>query len=560
MVKRRTQFSPKDKKPFFERLSTAIGNGFAAVAPTIALRRQESQFRRELIGSLDFDHVKALVGGYYRKARKGRTLGEWKTDEGDANASLTGNLVDLRNDSNDLYTNNAIANGAVNTPVTNVVGTGLELHSTIDADFLNMTEEEAEKWETAAEREFEMFGATCDTTLGNKFSRLTDLVYRSCLINGDLLVNLPFRNRKESHGIIYETAVNLIEGHRISNPDRKKDSPTMMMGVEIDKDGAPLYYHVSKEHPGAVSSGKKMEWTRLKAFGSDGRRNVLHVYHKKRINQLRGIPFLAPIIESIKKLDTFTQAEIDAAVVQSFFTVFITKASVGDGNVLDVVKNLSDELGSKTSDKDLKMASANIINLAQDEKVEFGDPKAPHASYDNFVKAIVRQIGMALEIPAEVLMKSFESSYSASRGAIIEAWKFFNAEREWLSAEFCQPVYEAMLFEAVATGRLSAPGYLTDPLARAAYSRAEWVGPEQGELDPVKAAEASTINLKNYTTNHFIESGRRGYKFNKLIQGIKRAKDMIEDLDLPFLAEVSNIREDGDKDEDGSTQQPNNGD
>ena len=80
------------------------------------------------------------------------------------------------------------------------------------------------------------------------------------------------------------------------------------------------------------------------------------------------------------------------------------------------------------------------------------------------MRAMCEQVGAALEIPADLLMMSFNSSYSASRAALLEAWKAFRMRREWLVKDFCDPVYELWLTEAVALGRISAPGFLTDPL------------------------------------------------------------------------------------------------
>jgi capsid protein len=86
-----------------------------------------------------------------------------------------------------------------------------------------------------------------------------------------------------------------------------------------------------------------------------------------------------------------------------------------------------------------------------------------------FVMAIYRQVGVQLELPFEILIKHFQSSYSASRGAILEAWKFFRGRRTWLDTHFCTPVYEAVISEAVARGWLEAPGFFDDPFLRQAY-------------------------------------------------------------------------------------------
>jgi hypothetical protein len=56
-----------------------------------------------------------------------------------------------------------------------------------------------------------------------------------------------------------------------------------------------------------------------------------------------------------------------------------------------------------------------------------------------FVVAVCRQIGAGLGIPYELLIMQFTASYSASRGALLEAWKRFKVGRAWLAAGLCQP-------------------------------------------------------------------------------------------------------------------------
>ena len=80
------------------------------------------------------------------------------------------------------------------------------------------------------------------------------------------------------------------------------------------------------------------------------------------------------------------------------------------------------------------------------------------------IQARIEQMAAALEIPSEVLYKQFSTSYSAARGALNEFWRTTGMHRDWFADSFCQPVYEMFLAEAVALGRINAPGFFTDPL------------------------------------------------------------------------------------------------
>ena len=303
------------------------------------------------------------------------------------------------------------------------------------------------------------------------------------------------------------------------------DKSTLAAGVEMDANGAPLGYHILRQHPGNLQV-KARNWDRYEAFGArTGRRNVLHLFARQRPGQSRGEPYLAPVIETLKQLDRYTEAEIMAAVVSGLFTVFVH--AEGPGLDLANQQAMGAETGASESDKDVKMAAGAILDLGPNEKVDFANPQRPNTAFDEFVMSILRQVGMRLGLPYEVLVMHFTASYSAARAALLQAWKFFFVRRAWLAAKFCQPVYETFLAEAIAKGRIVAPGFFTDPLIRMAYCAAEWQGDGPGSIDPAKEVaavkERLAINLTTLQTETAAYDGR-DWEANVVQAGRERAK------------------------------------
>ena len=103
---------------------------------------------------------------------------------------------------------------------------------------------------------------------------------------------------------------------------------------------------------------------------------------------------------------------------------------------------------------------------------------------------------MGLNIPYEVLVKSFNSSYSASRAALMEAWRCWYVERGWFISKFNQPIYEEWLSEMVSTGKIDAPGFFDDVTTRRAYCSSEWQGPVPVPIDPVKEINAAQSRMQ----------------------------------------------------------------
>jgi capsid protein len=136
-----------------------------------------------------------------------------------------------------------------------------------------------------------------------------------------------------------------------------------------------------------------------------------------------------------------------------------------------------------------------------------------------------------LGIPYELLVLNFTSSYSASRGALLEAWKNFRMWRAWLARDFCHPIFEEWLAEAVARGRIKAPGFFADVATRKAYSGAEWNGPAQGLLNPVHEVTAAEKRVQNgFSTRDREAQELNGSDFYKNAQQRKREEKLMKEV------------------------------
>ncbi len=508
-------------------LLTRLDRAIAYVWPQHAVSRMRARAQMAIAGQ--------WIGG--RTDRLG--MWNWLPVAGSADADNLLDLPAMRTRARDLQRRNPLALGAVNAAVTNVVGTGLSLRSRIDADCLGVTPEQAQEWQKNVEAEFRLFAETpqaCDAESALNFYGLQSLALRSALDSGDVFALLPMIARK---GVVYKTKVQLIEADRVMNKDAVIDTEELAGGVKTDSYGAPTEYHILKVHPGGFASeklggsfvGMAREWTIVPAFGAkSGRRNVIHLFDKRRPGQRRGVPYLAPVIETLKQLGDYSEAELRAAVVGAMFSVFV-KASGGNGLGLDSTGNTP--TSTPVSGDALKLAPGAIIDLAEGEDVTFANPGRPNAAFDPYVQAMLRYVGSALEIPFEVLLKHFESSYSAARASMLAAWQFFRGRRDWLAAGFCQPVFEAWLEEAIALGRIAAPGFFDDPAARLAYCGTEWIGDAPGQIDPLKEAQAAEQRLHLLLTTHADEKTTLdGGIWEETVQRRSQEEKLIDSLEL----------------------------
>lgn len=465
-------------------MTTRIDRAIAIVSPERALRRARA---RSAFNSL----TRFGAGGYEAARGTKRTLKNWWPGARSADEDTVGDLEALRSRSRDQERNDPIAGGAIGTAVTSIVGTGLRPQAQIDRSILGLGEEEAEAWERRAETIWQVAAGRLDLTRTQTFAQIQDLVLRAQLSSGDVFV---LRRYKERPGDLLGLKLQVIEADRVSTPAARQSDRTIVDGVEKDGDGAPVRYWVANRHPDSLL-GDPLEHVPIPAFSERGDRMALHVFHRKRPDQTRGVPFLAPVVEQLKQLCRFSEAELAAAVVASFFTVF-TKTEGAQGVANQRVVADDGQEGAGSSKHDIELAPAAVVDLMPGEEIQIANPMRPNSGFDPFFLAICRQVGVGLGIPYEVLIKHFQASYSASRAAFLEAWRFFKVRRSWLASSFCQPVYEWAITEAVARGILAAPGFFSAPLVRDAWLSAVWIGDSTGQVDPTKETEAARMRIE----------------------------------------------------------------
>lgn len=493
-----------------------------------------------------------VASGYshYGASYARKSLIGWMSHSASADEDIADNIKTLRERSRDLYMGVPLATGAIKTIRTNVIGSGLMMNSHIDRDKLGLTEEQAVEWQKNTEREWLLWSdsTNCDAARMCTFYEFQALALLSTLMSGDCFVALPFIKRPNCP---YDLKLDLIESDRICNPldSFKITENSVVEGVEVGQYGEPVAYYVAKYHPysrhRSINSFKQ-EWKRVQAFGTkSGRRNMLHLMSDmERPGQRRGVPLLAPVIEALKQLGRYTDAELVAAVVSGYFTVFITQDNPQNGldSLMSGMPGV--DVSSMTADQnDVSLGNGAIVNLAEGEKVETANPGRPNTAFDGFVTSICRQIGAALEIPYELLMKSFTSSYSASRGALLEAWKMFRMRRQWIVNRLCQPVYEEWLSEAVAKGRINAPGFFDDPAIRKAWCLADWSGDTQGQLDPLKEAQAAKVRVEEgFSTREHEANELTGMSFDMIAAQRGREEKLMNENNIRPTTGVNPVK------------------
>ncbi|WP_022850671.1 phage portal protein [Limisalsivibrio acetivorans] len=466
------------------------------------------------------------ISDYFKGSSYSDSAGRmWVTPDLTAEEEIDNHLPTLISRSRALCRND-VAGGIIENIVTNVIGTGLTLDVTLDAELLNITDEQANSWARAVERRFKLWAKSqdADNEARKSFAALQQLGFTSQLRDGDAFALLTNYDRP---GSISTLRVGLIDASRVGGAYSIYTSSSGS-GIIKDKNGTPAYVQM------VTPEGNERK---IKIHQKEtGLRNIVHSYVELRPGQPRGLPFITSIIQKLRKLEKYSDAELGAAVISAFFVLAFKKTPSKGGptppSFKDIIGNTKETDNPTTGSKNLHLEEGQQVDLEEGEELDFVRSDRPNSGYSAFIEAMYREVAISLNIPYELLVKQFGRSYSASRGAIHEAFKFFLKLRENFADEFCQPIYERWLYEEVAEGRISAPGFFTDPLIRRLWCGTRWIGPPKGILDEYKEANASKVRIETGISTRKKEAvNYDGGNIEDVHKQQKREKEMKKELE-----------------------------
>ena len=480
--------------------------------------------------------IQAMVDTAYSGASVMRKeLAQWTPMMEPPDAELLPEWSTLVARSRDLSRNHGIAASAFQTLTDNIVGTGFRLAAQPDYRALGKTIEWSEGWSRKTESLWRAYAESCYFDAAEKlnFASMTSMVLRTSFLSGEIFALPLWLERRRTP---FATAYQLLEGDRISNPYYRPDGETLRGGIEIDSYGKELAYHVRKAGndeywmvPGYyLMTGT---WERIPAETEWGRKRVIHIYDQDRVGQTRGKPVLASILEQFKMFDHYQRSELQSSIVNALVAGFI-ETPMDQAQIADLMGGDPNGYLARKNEWKTQLKGGAMIPLYPGDKLASFAPSRPTSQYDPFTLTQLRHIATALNIPYELLIKDFsKTNYSSARAALLEAWRYFYSRRKWLQDNWCVPVYELWLEEAVNKGLIDAPGYY-EGFNSYFYSRAKWIGSGRGWIDPVKEAQAAIVRMDAGISTLEMECAEQGSDWQDVLEQRAREYMRMKDLEI----------------------------
>jgi lambda family phage portal protein len=462
-----------------------------------------------------------------------RDIASWMPRRGSPDADLLPDLPALVARSRDIERNNGVASGAIRTITDNVVGTGFRLVPRPNYIALGKDKAWADSWSQNTSSQWWSWAETtaCHAADTMTFDQITTQVLGAQLLNGAGLV-LPMWIPDRGDG--YATKLQTIEIDRLSNPNLQMDTAVLRGGIELDIYGAPIAYNIRTVHPGdyylGMASVNMWQWERIPRRTPFGRARVLHIFDPFRSAQSTGKPLFSSVLPEFKNVDRYTMAELQAAVLNAMIAAVI-QTPMDQESIVGLFQNDADAYLAKRQECAVRLEAGAMLPLFPGDTMQPFIPGRPASAFGMFVENMFRIIGVAADLPYELLMKDFsKTNYSSARASMLEAWRSFLRRRDWLGTQFADPVYDLWLEERVNAGFIEAPDFYQN---RAAYTRCKWVGPGRGWVDPMKEAMAGQIRIDMGVSTLEKECAEQGDDWLENMEQRAKELEKARELNIP---------------------------
>lgn len=348
-------------------------------------------------------------------------------------------------------------------------------------------------------------GRYCDAQRNLTVPQMMHLGFRHKIIDGDALAILHWLPERIGEGKArYATTVQMIDPDRLSNPQLNFDQNIMRGGVEVDGFGAAVAYHIRRAHQGDYfNAAASMTWDRIDRETSWGRPIVVHDYDHDRAGQHRGgAGIFAPVLQRLKMLVKYDNAELDASIINAIFAAYIE--SPYDPAMVESALGDADDLGAYQSERAafhderrIKLGGARMPILFPGEKINAVMAARPNSNFKDFESAVLRNFASGTGLSAQQVSNDWSDvNYSSARGAAAEAWKTLSRRRNNFAIGFGQQIVCAFAEESMEVDDLPLPrGAPAFSEYRAAYARTKWMGPGRGIIDPVKERQGAILGM-----------------------------------------------------------------
>ena len=392
------------------------------------------------------------------------------------NALLSAHGYELIRRARGLVRNNPWASNALDSYTSNAIGTGITPMMSKHPN-VSTREKVLEAWLSWTDQ--------ADAAGISDYYGQQTLEVREVLEAGECFVRLRPRNFDD--GLLVPLQRQLLEAehvpfwlHRdLENGNRIRN------GIEFNRIGRRLAYHMYREHPGEHGSiVSESDLVRVPA------RWVQHLYNPIRAGQHRGQTWLTQVILRLEELDQYEDAELVRKKFAAMITHFITEVNPAGEPIIGDGEDKDDD--GITDIQEIEPGSS--IKLKPGESVETSQAAEVGGMYSEFMMWNLYAVAAGLGITFEQLTGNLKGvTYSSIRqGALEFRRRCERFQHQVVVFQDCRPTWKAWCEQAALVGIIDAGEYNAHP----EWYAVEWQPPKWPWIDPSKDVKAEIDSVR----------------------------------------------------------------
>lgn len=443
----------------------------------------------------------------------------WKADylSADADASPDTRRI-LRMRSRYEYQNNSYARGVIQCLANDTIGNGPRLRYASTDDRLN----------SRIERDFTAWAES--VCLGEKLRAVRIARAR----DGEAFVLLAQNPTLRTN---VKLDLSLIDADRVAGDMGGSPSsateltadtriyPVTVDGIAYDQYGNPVSYRVLVSHP---CDGNLAEERAMLIPAA----NMIHVFRADRAEQHRGVPELAAALPLFAKLRRYTNAVVASAEKAAEYGGILYTEHPTDGTCAQI-----EPMDAVTLDVN------QLTTMPEGWKMDELYVKAPIATYADFKKEMLSEIGAAMGIPyAIVAGTSAGYTYASAKLDHQTYFRVLRNERGFVEDSILNRLFEWWLREwSLANPDAEAEGTRSDATDEESAAdlpppistwNASWLWPMFDNIDMLTAARVQSIAINNKTTTLATEYARQGKNWRTELAQFEKEQRFLSKLGI----------------------------
>lgn len=459
-------------------------------APQVGLKRSRARAANEALLS-------------YEGVRSARRAGTWTTTSTSGNAEMGPALGKLRDNAEDLARNNAFGAKAVRRWCRRTIGYGITPQADTGKVAVN----------AIIDGLWKQWVPTCCSDSRINLYAAQRQIARTAFVRGECLIRMWDRFTADKLPVPFQI--------QVLEPDWLDKDKTQTLtgggyiihGVQFNAFGRLEGFWLFGDHPGNVIQTSRRGM--LSKFVPS--EYIIHHVPLERPEDVRGVSRFAPIINKLRDLDEYADAEIVRKKIEACLLMFVGQEEGADGPTLGGV--ITDSTGKK-----IESFEPGMIAYGQaGQKPEFFAPSTT-GDYAAHKTIELREIAAGFDLPYIIMAEDWNVSYSNFRGGAVDERDSIDEYRWlWFIPQVMDRIWQRFIDKLVAIGAIDEANY-----------GVRWNPQPFDLLDRKAEAEGDQIELQIGKKTWPQLVGEQGNDPAKQLEEIKRWKSGLDAAGVTF--------------------------